>query len=98
MTHSELRFHSDLHVFTVVLEYLQTFIELGALSCGFRSKLKTLRKKRRRIMNEEELAEVTSLPNSLVVLEKAISDVTSELGHPDFQDIEGGRCVKTSLV
>lgn len=42
-------------------------------------------------MNEDELSELASLPNSLVVLEQAIADVTSELGHPEFQNVDGGR-------
>lgn len=44
-------------------------------------------------MNEDELSDMAALPNSLVVLEKAIPDVTTELGHPEFQNLEGGRCM-----
>lgn len=45
------------------------------------------------MMNEDELPELAALPNSLVVIEKAISDVATELGHPEFQNLEGGRCM-----
>lgn len=43
-------------------------------------------------MNEAELTELEALPNSLVVLEQAVADVSSELGHPEFQNLNRGKC------
>lgn len=44
-------------------------------------------------MNEEELAELAVLPNSLVVLEQSYANIISELGHPEFCNINGGICM-----
>lgn len=55
-------------------------------SCS--SQLSRLRKKRKRHQTEAEKLEASTLPTSIVALEKAIQGVTKQLGSPEFRKLK----------